>query len=72
MIERYDNLDRLRAISCIAIIAMHIRANADYQMNDWVYHNVVGAWGNLADNLHRDLEARMGAGAEEAFCPKSR
>ena len=25
--ERYNNLDALRAISCLAIIAMHIRAN---------------------------------------------
>ena len=47
MKERYDNLDGLRALSCIAIIAMHIRANADYQMNDWLFNQVVGAWGNL-------------------------
>ena len=29
--ERYDNLDGLRAISCLAIIAMHIKANTSYQ-----------------------------------------
>lgn len=32
MKERYDNLDGLRAISCLCIIAMHIRANADYNL----------------------------------------
>lgn len=47
MKERYDNLDGLRAISCIAIIAMHIKANADYQVNSWLYRDVVGAWGHL-------------------------
>ena len=32
MKERYGNLDGLRAISCLRIIAMHIRANADYNL----------------------------------------
>lgn len=30
MTERYENLDGLRTISCLCIIAMHIKANADY------------------------------------------
>ena len=30
MSERFDNLDRLRTISCICIIATHIRANANF------------------------------------------
>ena len=45
--ERYDNLDGLRALSCICIIAMHIKANSNYQINDVLYQNVVGAWGHL-------------------------
>lgn len=32
MKERYDNLDGLRAISCLGIIAMHILANSDYRL----------------------------------------
>lgn len=47
MRERYDNLDGLRVFSCIAIIAMHIKANADYQIDGWLFQNVVGAWGHL-------------------------
>lgn len=30
--EKYDNLDGLRTVSCIGIVAMHIRANAEYQI----------------------------------------
>lgn len=37
MRKRYDNLDGLRVISCLGIIAMHIKANADYQIYDWVF-----------------------------------
>ena len=47
MKERYDNLDGLRALSCIAIIAMHIKANADYQIDGWFFQDVIGAWGHL-------------------------
>ena len=47
MTERYDNLDGLRALSCVAIIAMHIKANADYQIDSWLFQNVVAAWGHL-------------------------
>ena len=47
MKERYDNLDGLRAISCVCIIAMHIEANADYQIDSWIYKNVIGVWGHL-------------------------
>ncbi len=32
MKERYDGIDGLRAISCLCIIAMHIRANAFYNL----------------------------------------
>lgn len=31
--ERYDNLDGLRTISCLCIIAMHIKANGEYSIN---------------------------------------
>lgn len=42
--ERYDNLDGLRVISCLAIIAMHIRANSSYQINGWAYNTMVPSW----------------------------
>lgn len=45
--ERYDNLDGLRALSCVAIIAMHIKANADYQIDSVIYESVIGVWGHL-------------------------
>lgn len=41
--ERYDNLDGLRAISCIAIIAMHIFANSSYTLGA-VAKNVIGSF----------------------------
>ncbi|HGR7520921.1 TPA: acyltransferase family protein [Streptococcus pneumoniae] len=37
MRKRYDNLDGLRVISCLGIIAMHIKANADYQIYGWIF-----------------------------------
>lgn len=33
MKERYDNLDGLRTISCLCLIAMHIKANSDYSLH---------------------------------------
>lgn len=36
--ERYDNLDGLRAISCIGIVAMHIKANTSYQISGWLWN----------------------------------
>lgn len=43
MKERYDNLDGLRAISCLCIIAMHIRANAEYNLGA-VGSRIVASW----------------------------
>lgn len=39
--EKYDNLDGLRAISCIAIMAMHIQANTSYQISGWVWERFI-------------------------------
>ena len=39
--ERYDNLDGLRAISCVGIVAMHIQANTAYQITGWVWERFV-------------------------------
>lgn len=39
--ERYKNLDGLRAISCIGIIAMHIKANTNYQINGWAWDSLI-------------------------------
>lgn len=39
--ERYDNLDGLRAISCIGIVAMHIKANTSYQISGWTYDTFI-------------------------------
>ena len=43
MKERYDNLDGLRVISCLCIIAMHIMANADYSLGR-VGSRIIGSW----------------------------
>lgn len=39
--ERYDNLDGLRAISCIGIVAMHIKANTSYQISGWAWDTFI-------------------------------
>ncbi|ORU01447.1 protein of unknown function DUF33 [Anaerovibrio sp. JC8] len=43
MAERYDNLDGLRVIACLGIIAMHIKANASYVLPS-VFDDVVGSF----------------------------
>lgn len=43
MKERYDNLDGLRVISCLCIIAMHIKANADYNLGT-TGDKIVASW----------------------------
>ena len=43
MKERYDNLDGFRAISCLCIIAMHIRANASYNLPS-IMDTIVASW----------------------------
>lgn len=43
MKERYENLDGLRAISCLCIIAMHIEANADYILGI-IGEQIVASW----------------------------
>ncbi|MGZ1206783.1 hypothetical protein ACXO4M_04515 [Lactobacillus delbrueckii subsp. bulgaricus] len=42
--ERYNNLDGLRAISCIGIIGMHIAANSQYRLNDWFGQQLVSSF----------------------------
>lgn len=44
MDKRYDNLDGLRVISCFCIIAMHIRANAEYRISGWIYNTMIPSW----------------------------
>ena len=39
--KRYDNLDGLRAISCIGIIGMHIKANSSFQIHGYLYGTVI-------------------------------
>ena len=41
--ERYDNLDGLRSIACLCIIAMHIYANAKYNLGT-VGQTIVMSW----------------------------
>lgn len=43
--EYYNNLDALRAISCLAIIAMHIRANTFFN------ETLIGFWGDLVSSF---------------------
>lgn len=42
--NRYGTLDGFRALSCIAIIAMHIRANTAYSMDGYFYNTIVKSW----------------------------
>ena len=46
MRERYDNLDGLRIISCLALIAMHIQANAGYTIPSFVRSFMI-SWTHL-------------------------
>lgn len=39
--ERYDNLDGLRVISCIGIVAMHIKENTSYQISGWLWNTFI-------------------------------
>lgn len=39
--EKYDNLDGLKAISCIGIMVMHIKANTNYQISGWVWNSLI-------------------------------
>lgn len=39
--KRYDNIDGLRMISCIGIIAMHIRANTNFKINGWIFDTFI-------------------------------
>lgn len=41
--ERYDNLDGLRTIACLGIIAMHIQANARYDLGT-AGNTIVSSW----------------------------
>lgn len=42
--KRYENIDCLRALSCLAIIAMHVKANAEYQIDGVIYNMLVPSW----------------------------
>lgn len=43
MKERYENLDGLRTVSCLCIIAIHIKANADYNLNS-ILDTIITSW----------------------------
>lgn len=43
--ERFDNMDGLKAIACMAIIAMHVRANAAYSLPQGLV-TVIASWTN--------------------------
>lgn len=42
--RRYENIDFLRVVSCIAIIIMHIRWNTSYEINGFFYDSIVKSW----------------------------
>lgn len=42
--ERFDSIDGLRSISCLAIIAMHIQANTNYQISGYFWDTVIPSW----------------------------
>lgn len=37
----YDNLEGLRTIACLGIIAMHIQANSNYQIPGWIWKSFI-------------------------------
>lgn len=43
MRERYSNLDGLRTVSCLCLIAMHIKANADYSISSF-FQGIMVSW----------------------------
>lgn len=42
--SRYSSIDGLRAIACLGIIAMHVRANTAYEIASPLYKIIVGSW----------------------------
>lgn len=44
MQKRYENLECLRALSCIAIIAMHIKSNTNYEIGGYFYNTMIPSW----------------------------
>lgn len=42
--NRYDGIDCLRTLGCFGIIAMHVRSNADYQIEGVIYNTIVPSW----------------------------
>lgn len=65
--KRYFSIDGLRAISCFAIIAMHIQANASYQINGWLYDTAIPSWTQLVTLFIMISGFSMCAGYLEAF-----
>lgn len=47
MEKRYYGIDYLRAISCIAIMAMHIMANNNYVINGFIYNELIPSFTNF-------------------------
>ncbi|HFI0049453.1 TPA: acyltransferase family protein [Streptococcus suis] len=43
----FGGIDGLRTISCMAIIAMHIRSNTNYHLSSFFYDEVVSSWTEL-------------------------
>ena len=65
--KRYDSIDGLRAISCIAIIIMHIQANATYQIDGYFYNTVILSWTELVSLFIMISGFSMCAGYLERF-----
>lgn len=42
--ERFNSIDGLRSISCLAIIAMHIQANTEYQLSGCIWDKIIPSW----------------------------
>lgn len=43
----YHGIDFLRALSCLAIISMHIKANTEYHITGFLYETFVSSWTQL-------------------------
>lgn len=45
--ENYEYIDNLRAVACVGIVMMHIRANSNYDITGFMYDKVIPSFTNF-------------------------
>lgn len=45
--QHYGAIDGLRAIACIGIVMMHVRANSNYEIGGFIYNSVIPSFTNF-------------------------